>query len=53
MNTVKIKSTHKESQGDFIKINSTDFNKDTMQLHESEKPVEAKPKARPKARAKK
>lgn len=33
MKTIKIKSTHKASQGDFVEINEDDFNPETMQLY--------------------
>lgn len=32
--TVKIKSSHPESQGDYVEINETDFDPQTMQLYE-------------------
>lgn len=39
METLKIKSTHPESQGDFIIINAEDFDAETMQIYsEDEQP---------------
>lgn len=33
MKTIRIKSTHKASQGEFVEINEEDFNPLTMQLY--------------------
>lgn len=40
METLKIKSTHKESQGDFVLINAEDFNAETMEIYNDAVPVE-------------
>lgn len=48
MNTLKVKSTHKESQGEYVIINETDFDKAVHELYEDEAEV-AQPKGAAKA----
>jgi hypothetical protein len=39
--TVKIQSSHPESQGDFVEINEEDFDKEKHELYVEKKPAKA------------
>ncbi len=52
MNIVRIKSTHKESQGDFVEVNEEDFDKATMELYVEPKAEVKAAKPKTKTRAK-
>lgn len=52
MNIVRIKSTHKESQGDFVEVNEEDFDKTTMELYVEPKAEVKAVKPKTKTRAK-